>query len=420
MRAGKATLALLACAALAFSILPSGASLALTVRGQVLKGQERLPVPGQEVQLHVVRGEEELKGTSTTTDSRGAFQFPGLKQDPALSYYISTEYQNAFYTEGPLAVDQGPTVTKDLAVYEVGRDISSVRVQNQHIIIERQPDGLHVTEILIFENKGRTAYLGTGVDHAENAGVRIGLPASIDGFQQGIGGDPQTTIVRGRELSSERPIPPGVRPFSFTYKIPLSGRVDLSHRLYFPTETFVILLDDPKLKLESKAVHFSGTRNQGGKQYAMYSGSDFGVGQEVAIRIGGAGFFSNPKVYPWLAAPFLIAGALWFAARGGRRARGAAHARGRDAPTGTVPQAAAVPPPQAPAAALRPALPLTPPKGGPSNDADFRKAYLHLIAALDEGLERGEFTRETHALIRQNLKRRLQALLAQESASGVR
>jgi hypothetical protein len=65
-------------------------------------------------------------------------------------------------------------------------------------------------------------------------------------------------------------------------------------------------------------------------------------------------------------------------------------------------------------------LPLTKPRGAPSTDADFRKAYLMLIAALDEGLERGEFSRETHGLIRQNLKRRLQALLADEPASGVR
>ena len=63
---------------------------------------------------------------------------------------------------------------------------------------------------------------------------------------------------------------------------------------------------------------------------------------------------------------------------------------------------------------------MTQPPGGASTDADFRKAYLFLVAALDEGLERGEFSRETHALIRQNLKRRLQALLAEESASGVR
>ena len=60
------------------------------------------------------------------------------------------------------------------------------------------------------------------------------------------------------------------------------------------------------------------------------------------------------------------------------------------------------------------------PPSEPTSDADFRKAYLHLIAALDEGLERGEYTRETHALIRQNLKRRLQALLAEEPASRVR
>jgi hypothetical protein len=65
-------------------------------------------------------------------------------------------------------------------------------------------------------------------------------------------------------------------------------------------------------------------------------------------------------------------------------------------------------------------LPLAPLRGAPTSDADFRKAYLLLIAALDEGLERGEFTRETHALIRQNLKRRLQSLLSEEPASGAR
>src|SRR5207237_8031982 len=147
-------------------------------------------------------------------------------------------YENAFYTEGPLEV-AGETLTQDLTVYDVGRDISTVQVKNHHVILERKPDGFHVTEILVFENRGRTAYLGTGPDHAENAGARVALPASIRDFQQGIGGDPQSTHVRGRELSSERPIPPAVRPFSFTYRIPLSGRIDLSHRLYFPTASFV-------------------------------------------------------------------------------------------------------------------------------------------------------------------------------------
>ncbi|HZE19679.1 MAG TPA: carboxypeptidase-like regulatory domain-containing protein, partial [Candidatus Angelobacter sp.] len=357
--------------------VPAGAA-ALTIQGAVVKGDERKPVPGQTVQLHLVRGEEELKGLTATTGADGRYQFSGLKKDPAISYYISTEYENAFYTEGPIAEGPGETARQDFTVYDVGRDISAVQVKNHHIIIERKPDAFHVTEILVFENKGRTAYLGTGPDHAENAGARVGLPASIDGFQQGMGGDPQTSHLKGRELSSERPIPPGVRPFSFTYRIPLSGRIDLSHRLYFPTASFVVLLDDPKLKLESKGLEYGGVRDQGGKQYAVYSGATFGVGQEIPIRIGGAGFWSNPKIYPWLLAPFLIVGALWFAARRGRRARDAA--RGVRAPEAAPGQAAPAPAPRQPANVA--AIPLAPPKGPPSTDADFRKAYLMLIAAL--------------------------------------
>ncbi|HYR51415.1 MAG TPA: hypothetical protein VET83_02245 [Candidatus Dormibacteraeota bacterium] len=382
----------------------SGSASALTIRGAVKKGDAGAPVAGQTVQLHLVRGEQELKGETSVTDARGEYQFADLKKDPALSYYVSTEYENAFYTEGPFQGDPAADVNQSFTVYDVGRDISQVQVKNHHIILERKPDGFHVTEILIFENRGKTAYLGTGPDHAENAGARLGLPASIQGFLPGMGGDPQTTHLRGRELTSERPIPPGVRPFSFTYRIPLSGRVDLSHRLYFPTASFVVLLDDPKLKLESKGLEFAGMRDQGGKQYAVYSGQSFGVGQEISMRIGGAGFWSNPKVYPWVAAPFLIVAALWFAAAKGKRAREGApiQSERREHPTPVA------------------TLPLTQPKGEPTSDGDFRKAYLFLIAALDEGLERGEFTRETHALIRQNLKRRLQALLAEEPASRAR
>jgi len=407
----------IACALLVLGL--SSTASALTIRGAVMKGEPGAPVAGLTVQLHLVRGEEELKGETSVTNARGEYQFAGLKKDPALSYYVSTEYENAFYTEGPFQGDRTADVNHSFTVYDVGRDISSVQVKNHHIILERKPDGFHVTEILIFENRGKTAYLGTGPDHAENAGARLGLPASIQGFQPGMGGDPQTTRLRGRELSSERPIPPGVRPFSFTYRIPFSGRVDLSHRLYFPTASFVVLLDDPKLQLESKGLEFAGMRDQGGKQYAVYSGQSFGVGQEIPMRIGGAGFWSNPKVYPWLAAPFLIAGALWFAAARGRRAREAARAGGAGAATaarGTTAPAEEDRRREAPVATL----PLTQPKSAPTSDADFRKAYLFLIAALDEGLERGEYTRATHALIRQNLKRRLHALLAEEPASRAR
>ena len=172
----------------------------------------------------------------------------------------------------------------------------------------------------MFENSGTTAYLGTGLNHAENVGVRLGLPASVKEFQAGMGGDDQTVRVQGRDLASLRPIPPGTRPFSFTYHVPMSGRMDLSHRLYFPTDRFVVLIEDPKLKLDSKSLEFAGERDQGGRKFQIYQGANFPVGAEVTMRIQGAGFWSNPAIYPWLIAPFLILAALVFAARRGRKA----------------------------------------------------------------------------------------------------
>jgi hypothetical protein len=410
--------------ALAGVLLAAGgvpAAGALTISGHVLRGQAREPAAGIPVSLHVVRGDEELPGKNATSDRSGAFRFIGVASDAGLSYFVSTEYEGAFYTEGPIDVSGKGEATKDLVVYDVGRDIDAVRVTNHHIIVERNPDHLHVTEILMVENRGATAYLGTGMDHSSNAGIRLGLPASVEDFRSGMGGDEQSVRVQGRDLSSARPVPPGNNHFTFTYHIPLSGRMDLSHRLYFPTDQFVVLLSDPSLKLETSSLEYKGPRDQGDKKFEVYQGSNFPVGSEVTMRIGGAGFWSNPAVYPWLAAPFLIAAVLVYASRRGRRT--AAAPGTHLAPTlAAVPGPGAAPRP-APAPAASPSskghpAPAAPgPAGAPADD-EFASVYLYLIDALDRGVERGEIPRDAYALVRANLKRRLEAIVSDVSRAG--
>ena len=402
-------LAVGAAVAISVATLMTGSAQALTVEGRVLKGEGHEPTSGIPVSLHIVNGTEELPGKTATSDSKGGYRFDGLAADSHLSYFVSTEYEGAFYTEGPVEPAASGIATQDLVIYDVGREVAAVHVTNHHIIVERKPDRLQVTEILVFENSGKTAYLGTGLNHAENAGIRLGLPASVKEFQPGMGGDAQSVRVQGRDLASLRPIPPGTHPFSITYSVPLSGRMDLSHRLYFPTAKFVVLIEDPKLHLESASLKYAGQREQNGRKFELYQGADFPIGAEVTMRIQGAGFWSNPKIYPWVVAPFLIIATLMFAAKRGRgRSAGKADpvgaARAGEATRFAAATGSAVPAPQPP----------------PLPDDDFATIYLFLIDALDRGLERGEFSKESHALIRGNLKRRLEVILSDQPRAGTR
>ena len=407
-------LALVAVAALATLAAPAHA---LTVSGRVVKGADRTPAAGIPISLHLVRQDQELPGTTVSSGADGSFRFTGVAAEPGVQHYLSTEYEGAFYTEGPLDVAGKQAVTQDLQVYDVGREFDAVHVLNHHIIVERKDDGLHVNEIMILQNGAATAYLGVGANHARASGARLGLPASIKDFHAGVGGDDETVQVQGRELTSLRPIPPGQHPISFTYHVPLSGRMDLSHRLYFPTHTFVVMVDDPKLRLESPMLKNDGPREQGGKTYTLYSGSDFPMGSDVEIRVNGAGFFSNPALYPWLAAPVLMAIVFMVAARRGQKSRGpaAGPAVAAGAAVATVPGSIPAPTPIRPAASLPRAA-----RRAPQSGDDFAQVYLYLIAALDQGLERGEFSEESHALIRGNLKRRLETILADEPRAGIR
>jgi hypothetical protein len=415
--------ALLACTALV--LLLAGSAFALTVQGRVLRGEERAPAKGIPVSLHIVKGDEELPGSTGTTDARGAFRFEGLKAEPGLGYYVSTEYEGAYYTEGPIEI-QGENATQDLVIYEVGRDMAAVRVTNHHIVVERNPDHLHVTEIMIFQNDGKMAFLGTGLNHSENAGVRLGLPASVENFEPGVGGDAQTVRVQGRDLTGVRPIPPGSRPFSFSYHVPLSGRMDLSHRLYFPTDKVVVLLSDPSLKVQSEGtLRYTGSRDQGGKKFEVYEATMLPVGAEVDMRIQGASFWSNPKIYPWLAAPFVIVAVLIYASKRGRLAKdqGARGHAGPVRPAGGVgvPDASGGSGGSAGSGGSGHAI--TPARiahGVTSNGDDLATVYLYLIDALDRGLEQGEYSKESYALIRSNLKRRLETILSDQPQARTR
>ena len=391
---------------------------ALTISGRVVKGPNRVPAAGVPVSLHMVRQDQELPGTTVPSGPDGAFRFTGVAVEPGVEHYLSTEYEGAFYTEGPIEAGGKPAVVQDLVVYDLGREFDAIHVLNHHIIVERKSDGLHVTEIMVFQNGAATAYLGVGVNHAQASGARVGLPASVKDFHAGIGGDEQTVQVQGRELTSLRPIPPGQRPFSFTYHVPLSGRMDLSHRLYFPTHQFVVMLDDPTLRVESPSLKSGGTREQGGKNYTLYTGSDFPVGSEVEVRVNGAGFFSNPAIYPWLAAPVAMAIIFILAARRGQKRRagglataGATAVGAPAAPEGTTPGPTPIRPTATP--------PRIPRRAAEPGD-DFAQVYLYLITALDQGLERGEFSEESYRLIRGNLKRRLESIVADQPRSGTR
>ncbi|HEU5311707.1 MAG TPA: hypothetical protein VFV24_09670, partial [Candidatus Eisenbacteria bacterium] len=55
-----------------------------------------------------------------------------------------------------------------------------------------------------------------------------------------------------------------------------------------------------------------------------------------------------------------------------------------------------------------------------SEGEDLATVYLYLIDALDRGLEQGEYSKESHALIRGNLKRRLETILMNQPQARAR
>jgi len=67
--------------------------------------------------------------------------------------------------------------------------------------------------------------------------------------------------------------------------------------------------------------------------------------------------------------------------------------------------------PPAPAAGMAPGAHAAPAAhAGEAAPGDFAQVYLYLISALDQANAKGEFSKDAYALVRRNLKRKLEVV----------
>jgi hypothetical protein len=258
------------------------------IRGSAVNGTAGGgPVGGLQVTLRSFTGDTEGQRLSVATDAAGAFRFDGLNTGSDWSYLVQVEYQGVVYSPGQLAFAAGQTeLVTEIDVYETTTDSRDVGVARAHILIDKSPTGVSVTEMVAFTNPTDRTYIGTEEIDGRHWTSRFLLPQGSRDLT------PQDGALGGRFLSVEggfvdtEPQWPGTTTVLFSYAVDCpTGECNLTRVVTQAIANLNVLIPDTGGQVQSTRLVLAGTQEGQGQSYLNYAGSNLLPGDTLDLRV---------------------------------------------------------------------------------------------------------------------------------------
>lgn len=245
-------------------------------------------ISGQQVTLVTYSGSAEKGSQTATLDAQGQFSFQGLGVTPDLAYQLQFQYKGVDYGAHPVSFPAGSTEqTAELAVFEPTADQGMVKSTARHYLLQPEPGGLMVSEIVILKNGSDRVYVGsTEVQPGLKETLRIELPAEATDVQFGQGMTKTRVVQLPGGYADTLPIFPGDGQRIFRYKIPATGdSAVLSTRLSMATDRVSALAPDNGIQLSATGLPERGSRDMQGAKSLLLSGQNLPAGTELRITV---------------------------------------------------------------------------------------------------------------------------------------
>ena len=260
----------------------------ITVR--VENGTDSTPAPkALPVTLHIVERGIELESITLNTVLGGEVFFPDVVIIPDLSYFVSTEYQEALYFE-PVYQENEVSYVK-LYIYDATSSLENIRIKDDTVLISDEnpaPQTLHIFEIIRIENIGKTTFIPdlTKTKDGVMSFLRFSLPESA------LGLDVQTNLLSGNYLQVDKgfalisPIPPGQHQIMLRYQTPYDGNsLALSPSFPFGVGSYRITMPKNIGSIQSHQMVILPDEEESSISYQVLEAKDLLAGSSLRIRL---------------------------------------------------------------------------------------------------------------------------------------
>jgi hypothetical protein len=254
-------------------------------------------VGGAEVRLYLAQGHESSEIGQTKSDNNGYFTFHNNTLDRENSYFVSTKYKEVEYFSPEIKFEDKKVPTSELIVYETTDQNQNIHIQMHHIFLEVNKDSLAVRELMIIENQGNRAYVGSQeVQPGNRETLRVSLPEGATniesmGFLKAFkteDGFIDTTAIK-----------PGIKRMAFTYTI---SSTETNHkftkRVNLQTDNLDFIFPDSGVRAKSEQLEIKEPVMNDGKRFLTLSGTNFAPGSRIIVDI--IGLTGTGNLFKWV------------------------------------------------------------------------------------------------------------------------
>ena len=264
------------------------------VRGTVInRNSGKLVTESLEVMLHILDQDFVDKGMEHgQSEIDGTFAFANIPFDENTRFAVMATYDGVTYFSETVPADvKSMQVNIDVSVYESTKDLSTVQIDQMHVLFEFSPDGLETKELYIISNKGeRTVKDVYDLGEGKSAILQFPLPEDADYIF--FKPDDQERFVKlDGAFADTFPLLPGDQPAQVmtSYLVPYSGERVYNYTAPVNTARINFLLPD-QAGISLRGAGLTGSESmtlQDGTSYEVYSYSDLKAGDTLSITITG-------------------------------------------------------------------------------------------------------------------------------------
>jgi len=258
------------------------------VKGQLINGSGGSLPEDITVTLHGLDHMEIISTATTTSNEDGTYVFEEVEFAPDRVYVVTAELNGATYGSDVSIVEPGQEVIElPVTIYQTTSDNSSLSIDRLHVFFDfSRPDVVQVVELYVISNPSDL----TVVPSEEGAGsIEFTLPVGASNlqFQDGTLGGRYIPTDSG--FADTNPILPGQGGYQvmYAFDMPYANKLELEQTFNLPVEAMIIMTPSDGVKLRSKYLQDTGSRDVQGETFQMYTGSRLDPGEQFGFTLSG-------------------------------------------------------------------------------------------------------------------------------------
>ncbi len=223
----------------------------------------------------------------------GTFLFEDVDFHQSFSYSVMATYLGATYFSHPANVQKGEmSLTLDTQVYNTTDDLSSITIDQLHVLFYFEEGKFGVTQFYAISNSSLlTVKDAVSLPRDRTGSLKFHLPDEAANVKFGNDSGDRYVLLAGG-FADTAPIPPGqgVSQVIVGYNLPYTGKLEYTYLAPVPVEgVSFLVLEGSGLSLEGDDLTPAGERKlEDGSKFNIYTAPSLKPGESIQLTLSGS------------------------------------------------------------------------------------------------------------------------------------